>query len=78
MSVGRPSQDREQIPPTEDRPVGFKVGENLLDLMAADDQSKLQAAKQALKEKRNIARAERYLRRKFRSSLIKNELPHDF
>ena len=50
---------------TRDR-ISLRVSDHLLDLMAADDESRHLAALKSLEEKRKITRAEMYLRKKFR------------
>ncbi len=49
-------------------PPSFKVPDHLLDLMAADDKKKLLAATETLEVTRKLARAEAFLRKKFRYS----------
>ena len=48
------------------KPVSYRVSDQLLDMMAADDVSRNKAALDKLEEKRKITRAEKYLRAKFR------------
>lgn len=48
------------------KPVSYRVSDQLLDMMAADDVSRNAAALDKLEEKRKITRAEKYLRAKFR------------
>lgn len=68
-----PAQDvtRDSMPEnvTRDR-MSLRVSDQLLDLMAADDESRHLAALKSLEEKRKITRAEMYLRNKFRNKLV--------
>ena len=48
------------------KPASYRVSDQLLDMMAADDVSRNKAALDKLEEKRKITRAEKYLRVKFR------------
>jgi hypothetical protein len=52
--------------------MSLTVSDQLLDLMAADDEARHLAALKALEEKRKITRAEMYLRKKFRYLLLKD------
>ena len=60
------SKDRDRTPPTRNCKISFKVDAKLLDMMATDEISRNRTALDSLKEKEKIARAEQYLRRRFR------------
>ncbi len=60
------AEDRDQTPPTCSCLVSFKVDEELLDMMAADDVNRNRTALETLEENKKITRAERYLRKRFR------------